>query len=233
MKATLVVLTLNERESLPVIMPQIDRSLFEQILIVDGNSSDGTAEWCRQQGYEVYVQKERGLRKAYQEAMPLIRGDVIVTFSPDGNSLPEALAPLLRKMEEGYDMVIASRYLGDAKSQDDDIVTAFGNLFFTTLTNVLFRAHYTDAFVIYRAYRKAIFYDLGFATDEGFDRPEKWFSTHVSIEPLLSVRAAKRGLKITEIPADEPPRIAGERKLQVIRWGLTFLYQIIAERFKP
>jgi len=231
MKATLVVLTLNEIESLPVTMPQIDRSLFEQILIVDGNSSDGTADWCRAQGYEVYVQKERGLRKAYQEAMSLIRGDVIVTFSPDGNSLPEALPRLLKKMEEGYDMVIASRYLEGAKSQDDDIVTGFGNWFFTTLTNVLYRAHYTDAFVIYRAYRKPLFYELGFDTDKGFTRPERWFNTHVSIEPLLSVRAAKKGYKIGEIPADEPPRIAGERKLQVIRWGLTFLYQIIVERF--
>lgn len=232
MKVTLVVLAWNEIESMPVIMPKVDHTLFEQILVIDGGSTDGTIAWCQANGYEVHVQQQRGLRKAYQEAMGLIRGDVMLTFSPDGNSMPEILPELIRKMQEGYDMVIASRYLGNAKSDDDSMVTAFGNWFFTTLTNRLFGAHYTDAFVIFRIYRKQLFFDLGFDTDEGFLLPEKLFHTNVSIEPLLSVRAAKHNYKITEIPADEPPRIGGERKLQVIRWGLTFLYQIIAERFR-
>lgn len=231
MKVTLVVPAWNEIESLPVIMPRVDRSLFEQILIIDGGSVDGTIEWCKAQNYEVYVQKQKGLRKAYQEAMPLIRGDVIITFSPDGNSVPEELPALIAKMKEGYDMVIVSRYLGSAKSEDDDMVTAFGNWFFTTLTNTLYHANYTDAFVMYRAYRKQIFYDLGFESDRGFLLPERLFCTHVSIEPLLSMRAAKHKLKITEIPGDEPARIGGVRKLQIIRWGLTFLWQAIMERF--
>jgi glycosyltransferase involved in cell wall biosynthesis len=232
MKVTLVVLAWNEVESMPIMMPKIDKSLFEQILVIDGGSTDGTIKWCEDNGYEIYVQKQRGLRKAYQEAMPLIRGDVLLTFSPDGNSIPEDLPKIIDKIKEGYDMVIASRYLGTAKSEDDGFVTAFGNWFFTTLTNVLFGGKYTDAFVIYRAYKKEIFYTLGFDKDDGFTIPEKLFSTRVSIEPLLSARAAKRKLKIAEVPSDEPARIGGERKLQVIRWGLTFLYQLIAERLK-
>ena len=39
------------------------------------------------------------------------------------------------------------------------------------------------------------------------------------IEPVNSVRAAKAKLKVAEIPGDEPPRIGGEPKLQVLRWG--------------
>jgi hypothetical protein len=45
------------------------------------------------------------------------------------------------------------------------------------------------------------------------------------------VRAAKRRLRIAEIPADEPSRIAGERKLQVFKWGAAYLFQIIREIF--
>jgi glycosyltransferase involved in cell wall biosynthesis len=232
MKVTSVVLTWNEFESVQVIMPRVDRSLFHQILVVDGGSTDGTVEWCHSQGYEVYVQKERGLRKAYQEAMPLIRGDAVITFSPDGNSVADELPALINKMQEGYDLVIVSRYLGNAKSDDDDFITAFGNWMFTTIVNVLFAARYTDAMVMFRGYHKSLFYDLGFDTDEGFTVPERLFHTNVSIEPLLSVRAAKRKYRIAEIPGDEPARIGGQRKLQIIRWGLTFLYQFCAERLK-
>jgi hypothetical protein len=57
------------------------------------------------------------------------------------------------------------------------------------------------------------------------------FSTNVSWEPLLSIRAAKRGLKVGEIPGDEPKRVGGERKLQVWRWGAAFIYQILRELF--
>ena len=58
-----------------------------------------------------------------------------------------------------------------------------------------------------------------------FRTPETLFFTRVSWEPLLSIRAARRGLKIAEIPGDEPPRIGGERKLQVWKWGAAYYFQ--------
>ena len=127
MKTTLLVMTLNEINGMKAIMPQVDRSWVDQIIVVDGGSKDGTIEWAQENGYEVYVQKQRGFRHAYTEVWPLILGDVVITFSPDGNSVPELIPNLIAKMKKGYDMVIASRYLGDAKSEDDDIVTGFGN----------------------------------------------------------------------------------------------------------
>jgi glycosyltransferase involved in cell wall biosynthesis len=232
MKITLCVLTLNEIDSIKIIMPQIDTSLFEQVLIIDGNSSDGTIEWCKQQGYEVYVQQQRGLRQAYLEALPHIRGDVMITFSPDGNSVAAELPALVHKLQEGWDMVIVSRYLGNAKSEDDSLITRFGNWMFTTMINVVHGGHYTDAMVIYRGYKKCLFEQLKLTDDKAFSIPEKLFFTRVSIEPLLSIRAARAKLKIAEIPGDEPKRIGGERKLQIIRWGLAFLYQVFTEAFK-
>ena len=47
--------------------------------------------------------------------------------------------------------------------------------------------------------------------------------------PLLSVRAAKKGLKVCEIPGDEPSRIGGERKLKLIQWGAAYYFQFIRE----
>lgn len=233
MKTTLLLLTWNEIEGVRVIFPQIKREWVDQILVVDGGSTDGTIECAREHGFEVYVQKEPGLRKAYAEAWPLIRGDIVITFSPEGNSLVEKIPPLIEKMREGYDMVICSRYLADAKSEDDDMVTGFGNWMFTRIINLAFRWNYTDAMVMYRAYRTNLVYELGIFEESAYQPMERMFFTVSGCEPILSIRAAKRKLRTAEIPGDEPARIGGDRKLQVIRWGATYLGQIIKERLTP
>jgi hypothetical protein len=125
-------------------------------------------------------------------------------------------------------MVIASRYLGTAKSEDDSLLTGFGNWLFNRLINSFYSASYTDCMVLYRAWRKALFYELDLDKDESHT-PEKWFGTVISIEPLLSIRAAKRKLRVTEIPGDEPPRVGGVAKLQPFRWGGAYLSQVIRE----
>jgi len=231
LKTTLLVLTLNEIEGMKAIMPLVKREWCDQIIIVDGGSTDGTIEWARENGYFVYIQKQRGFRHAYTEVLPYVEGDVIITFSPDGNSIAELIPPLVAKVREGYDMVIVSRYLNEAQSQDDDFITGFGNWLFTRTINLLHGGKYTDAMVIYRAYRKQIVHDLGLTQDEGYTMAEKLFHTKISWEPLLSVRAAKRKLKVAEIPGDEPPRIGGERKLRVIQWGGAYYFQFLREIF--
>lgn len=229
MDFTLCVLTLNEVEGMKAIMPLIKKEWCSQILVIDGGSTDGTIEYAREQGYEVYVQKKKGIRHAYIEAWPLIRNEYVITFSPDGNSIAELIPDLIEKMKEGFDMVIVSRYLGSAKSEDDDLVTKFGNWLFTGTINLLHGGHYTDAMVIYRAYRTKLFYELGLERDDAYALPERMFNTVLGIEPLLSVRAAKRKMKIGEIPGDEPERIGGERKLQVLRWGAGYYFQFFRE----
>ncbi len=231
MKITLLIPTWNEIVGMKAIMPKIKPEWYDQLIILDGGSTDGTIEYATEHGYQVHIQKLRGLRKAYGEVLPLIQGDVLITFSPDGNCIPEILPELIRKMREGYDMVVVSRYLDGAKSEDDDLVTGFGNWLFTAVVNVLHGGHYTDAMGIYRAYKTKLIYDLELNQEEGFAAAEKLFCTNVSWEPLLSVRAVKSHLRVGEIPGDEPKRLGGERKLQVLKWGAVFLFQFIREMF--
>ena len=231
MKVTLFIPVLNESEGIRLIMPQIKKESLEQILFVDGNSTDGTVELVKSMGYEVYIQKEKGLRNAYKEAWPLIRGDAVITFSPDGNCLTQDIPKLISKFKEGYDMVIASRYYQGAKSEDDDLLTSFGNWLFTKSINFFHGGHYTDAMTIYRIYRKNLFYELDLDKDETYLPYEKIFHTHIGVEPILSIRAAKMKLKIADIPSDEPKRIGGQRKLQVLRWGAAYYSQILCEIF--
>ena len=229
---TLLVLSLNEYEGIKAIMPNIDRTLFCQIIFLDGGSTDGTIELINEMGFEIYIQKKKGIRNGYKEIWPLIRGDYVLTFSPDGNSPVDSLPRLINKINEGYDMVIGSRYLPPAKSYDDDPITAFGNWLLTNTVNILFRrAKYTDVMVLLRVFRTNLIEELELNTEKPFNLVEKIYSTKISFEPLLSVRVAKYGKRVTEIPADEPERIGGVRKLQILRWGAAYYTQFFLERF--
>ena len=230
MTSTLLVMTLNEIDGMKVIMPQIKREWADQILIVDGGSTDGTVEWARDNGYEVYVQKEPGFRSAYREIWPMIRGDVVVYFTPDGNSIPQAIPQLLSGIREGYDLVIASRYLDGARSEDDDYVTRFGNWLFRFLINRMLKLpgapRMTDPLVMLRAHRKDLPMRLGVDRPEPFVGLEQLLRTRVDWIPLMSMRVLHRALRWTEVPADEPPRIGGVRKLRAFQWGAVFLLQL-------
>jgi hypothetical protein len=95
-------------------------------------------------------------------------------------------------------MVIASRYKDGAKSEDDSLLSGIANWGFTKIVNILFHGHYTDAGVIYRAFRKELIASLKMDNSKG--EPFDYIS---------SIRVAKAKLRATEIPSDEPRRIGG------------------------
>ncbi len=198
---------LNEIEAARVIIPQINKKWVDEIIVVDGGSTDGTVEFVKSQGLLVQSQSRRGFGTGMLQGLKMAKGDVVVEFRPDGNSIPNDIPRLIAKIQEGYDLVIASRYLGGAKSDDDDRLTAFGNWMFTTIVNVLFGARYTDALVGTRAFLREKALSLA------FDVPG------LSWPCQSSIRFARAGLKIAEIPAREPPRIGGVRKMHPFRTG--------------
>src|ERR1700722_13249409 len=123
MTVSLVLPILNEIEGLKWFMPKIERGWYDQLIIMDGGSTDGTDEYCKANGYPIYQQKERGLPAALAEALSLCTMDVVITASADGNCKPEHIPALISKMREGYDLVIVSRYAPGAHSDDDDFMT--------------------------------------------------------------------------------------------------------------
>jgi glycosyltransferase involved in cell wall biosynthesis len=201
-------------------MPRIKKEWIDEIIVIDGNSTDGTYEYFKENGYFVARQKSKGVTGAHRECLEMATGDIIITFSPDNNSLPELIPVLVEKMKQGYDMVIASRYIGGARSFDDDIITSFGNWMFTKMINVLFHAHYTDTLVMLRAYRTEIVKLLEMDVEK-----------LPVFEVQMAIRCAKKKMKVADIPADEPKRIGGQRKTKPFLNGLAVLYQIIREIF--
>lgn len=226
MKTTLFIPVLNEIEGIKLIMPRVKKEWVDEIIIVDGHSTDGTKEWLEEHGFKVLSQKTPGILNAWWEGFEASSGDILIPFSPDNNSIPELIPVLISKMLEGYDMVIASRYKKGAKSEDDDFITAFGNFIFTKIINILFGASYTDTLGMYRAFRRSLITVL--KLDE---------HKNDIFEVLISIRCAKEKLKVMEIPGDEPKRIgAGYSRAWVgirgkIKGGSMMLKCILREFF--
>jgi glycosyltransferase involved in cell wall biosynthesis len=218
---TLLLPTLNEVVGFREIFPKIDKSLFDDILVVDGGSTDGTVEYAIENNIRIISQLRKGLGLGVMDAISTLKTDCVIEFSLDGNCMVEQLPLIVEKLKAGYDLAIVSRYLPPAKSYDDNIVTAFGNFMFTRVIRGLGRFPLTDALTMYRGYDKRI------TQFPEFQRYLK--STH--FQPLTSAVAMARNLKVCEIPGDEPSRIGGESKMSVFHNGFGILFMIIQMYF--
>ena len=220
LKATLVILTLNEIAGMKTIMPQVKQEWVDEILLADGGSTDGTCEYAKELGIKVVNQKTKGRGEAFRVGASEAKNEILVYFSPDGNEDPNDIPKLIGKIREGYDMAIASRFSNDSESKDATLIRRIGNNMFTLAINILFGTRLTDAVNGFRAIRKSVMLDLH--TD----------SNQFEIEIQMTMRCARKKYKITEIPTFEGKRIGGEAKLHTIRDGYAYAKLIAKEFFK-
>ena len=110
-KFTLLGLVLNEIDGLKEIVPKINPNLFDNIIFVDGGSTDGSIEWLKENNFNVVHQKNKGLGNAYLEGLRITKDDFVITFSPDGNSDPSRLKEMVNVINTNNpDILICSRY---------------------------------------------------------------------------------------------------------------------------
>jgi glycosyltransferase involved in cell wall biosynthesis len=213
----LLLPTLNELQGLKAVMPVIDRSLVDDIIVIDGGSRDGTIEYALENGLTVVSQLRPGLHFAIYDIARAISYDYLIEFSPDGNCKTEQLPEIVAKLRDGYDLVVVSRYLDHATSDDDDFISALGNWLFSRLMRPLAKFPITDSLNIYRGYSRDIILDEDF----GF------YMKGPVLEPLVTGMCALRGKKVAEIPGDEPRRIGGVTKRSILYNGSLVLLMIV------
>jgi glycosyltransferase involved in cell wall biosynthesis len=226
---TLVILTLNEIEGVTHIFPKLPLYLVDEVLVVDGGSTDGTIEFFEARGVRVIRQERRGRGEAFRLAVRDARNDFLVFFSPDGNEEPADIPQLVEGLSQGYDMVIGSRFMTGGCSEDDDkflfASRRWGNLTFTWLVSLLFARgtlRLSDSINGFRAVTRAAFARL---------RPD---AEGYAIEFQMSIRALQLGLRILEMPTQESPRIGkGVSKLNAVPVGLKFLRLMLDEWIRP
>lgn len=219
MTIDLLVLALNEVEGIRKIMPKIDRRWVDNIIIIDGGSTDGTVEEAEKQGLRVIKQKGKGYGNAVRTGVESTNSDYILFFGPDGNHDPMEIPQLIEKVKDGYDQVIISRFGKTSVNLDAGRVDRFGNKMFTFLVNVFFEGHYTDALNESRIISRKAFEQLNFDA-LGLESTQQ-----------MCIRGLKKRQKIYEIIGNEGKRVGGRRKMKPIHVGSALSWQIIKEYF--
>ena len=218
MSTTVIIPTKNEVIGVEKILPQVKKEWADEWIVMDGNSKDGTVDAAKKLNFNVIQQTGKGAGNAYREGVKHAHSENVLFFSPDGNCKPEYIPKLIKKMDGGdYDIVQISRFGKNGISEDDTIITAFGNRMFTFLVNVFFGGKLTDTLFGFKIIKKQTFQNL---------RLDGEFLT---LEQQMSIKSCKYHLKTFEIDGIEPKRIGGEAKMKPLYTGYALSKQIIKE----
>lgn len=219
-RAKIIIPALNEEENIGNIIQRLQRMGFEEVLVVDGHSHDGTAECARKLGARVMSQNGKGKGGALREAfLQCLDDDVIVIMDADGSMDPEELPLFVDKIVSGADIVKGSRFLPLGDSEDFTAIRRVGNKILTAITNFLFLTKYTDLCYGYMAFNKEALTKLSsFLKGNNFE-----------IETEICVKAKTLGLRIAEVPSFERSRRHGASNLSTFGDGLSILRMIVTE----
>jgi len=220
-KTTILIFEINEIDGMRAMLPQMKKEWYDELIVVDGGSTDGTIEFVKESGHTIFVQKEKGVGAALKEGVEKSTGDIIILYAPDGSFLPDRIPLMVEKIKQGYDVVNVTRYGYGARSRDDTFATGIGNWVFTTFVNLFFgrQFKFTDFLYTYVAFKRSLVEELSVN------------STLITWTQILMLRAIKKGKRIIEIPGDEPPRIGGDVKVAKISAAWVILLTILRERF--
>tara|TARA_B110000438_G_C15770742_1_gene631781 strand:+ start:227 stop:886 length:660 start_codon:yes stop_codon:yes gene_type:complete len=217
MSTALIILTLNEIEGCKQILPKVNRELFGEIVVVDGGSTDGTIDELKKMNFKIVNQTQRGHGGAIIAGVEATKAENILIFGPDGNHDPETMEELIKKIEEGYDQVINSRFGKTSINLDAGKIDAFGNRMFSFLASKFFDGNLTDTLNEYRIITRKAFNELNFDalyTDSTFQ---------------MSIRGMKKKQKMYEIIGNEGARIGGKRKMQPFQTGCRLCKRLLVE----
>ena len=211
-EVSIILPCLNEEQAVGQVIDEAWRGLENadvegEIVVVDNGSTDRSAEIANEHGARVVYESRRGYGSAYLRGLAEAKGDIIVMADADGTYPLDDLRPFIDAIRDGDDMVLGSRFQG--KIHRGAMPWAhrwIGNPVLTTILNVFFGVKVSDAHCGLRAISREAVPVLHLQ------------STGMEFASEMILKAAKRGLKVGDIPIEYRPRV-GESKLNTFRDG--------------
>ncbi|MDH4037638.1 MAG: glycosyltransferase family 2 protein [Candidatus Krumholzibacteria bacterium] len=218
LKISVVIPCYNEEEGVRHVIERLP-AYVDEVVVVDNNSTDRTAEVAASLGARVVHEKRKGYGAAYKAGLPAVTGDVTVTLDGDGTYPSEQIAELVDHLvDEKLDFVSASRFpLQNPEAMN--FSNKVGNMVLTVAMAVLYARVVRDSQSGMWVYRSAVYPGLN-VTSDGMA-----FSEEIKIQAIRH-----RDVKFGEYPINYHPRV-GEVKLEKWRDGFRNLMFLVTKRF--
>jgi glycosyltransferase involved in cell wall biosynthesis len=217
---SVVIPARNEAQNLHYVLPYIP-NIVDEVILVDGHSTDDTIKIAQQLWPTIRIiqQVGRGKGNALRLGFAACRSDIIVTIEADGSTDPGEIQHFIDALLQGNDFAKGSRFLKGGGSHDITPLRSLGNYGLGILANIFFGTRHGDLCYGYNAFWKHCLDSIHVDYD-GFE-----------VEALISIRVQRAGLKVTEVPSIERPRLFGQSNLRTFRDGWRILKMMVKERF--
>ena len=209
-QVSVVIPCLNEAENIEQCVALARRVLDEneisgEVIVVDNDSDDGSAEFARAAGARVLEETRRGYGSAYLAGFAAVRGEYIVMIDADLTYDFAEIPRFVKELDVGADLVMGNR-LRDVKPGAMSWLSRIGNPLLSGFLNLLYRTPIRDAHCGMRGIRSEILPTLELQT------------TGMEFASEMVIRAARAQLDIRELPIALHPR-GGRSKLSPFRDG--------------
>lgn len=222
MKVSVVIPTLNEEHTLRDIIEGC-RPYADEMLVVDGHSTDRTREVAESAGVRVVLDNKKGKGAALRHSINFVTGDIIVFIDADGshdpNDIPNLLVPILK---DEADHVSASRLIGGSSELHggfDECIRLMGSSFITACINWRFKVKLSESQNGFRAIKTDVIKQLGLSEDI------------TTIEQEMIMKSLKKGFRMGEVPSHEHKRKMGYSKISVRKVCFRYVYALVKYLF--
>jgi len=241
MKVVIIIPTYNEKENIAKLVPILENEIFPQIknhemniLVADDSSPDGTAEEVKKLmekwgNIDLSVGQKHGLGAAYVRAMSYsiekMDADVMFEMDADLSHDPKKVPEFLKKIDEGYDFVIGTRYSQGGSIPENwpiqrKMFSVFGNLLVRTLL-LKFSIH--DWTGGYRALKKEVFLR---------EKEELTDFKGYTFQVSFLNKVVRDGYKVAEVPIQFTDRTLGRSKIAASEYIVDLLKYVITASIK-
>lgn len=219
-RITIVIPCLNEEQGIQKVLSEVP-AFVDEVIVVDNNSTDRTADVARSMGAVVVSELHRGYGRAYKKGFSAATGDVIITLDGDHSYPIDALSYLLEAfLHSGVGFLSASR-LPTLDPNAMSLKHKIGNRVLSAAMSVLFFRWVNDSQSGMWVFRRELLSQMNLSSDG------MAFSEEIKIEAIRNPRIGFR-----EIFINYSQRV-GEIKLQPYRDGVRNLLFLLKKRVRP